>query len=237
MESISIIIPTLNEEKYIGRLLDCLAKQTYKDFEVIIVDGQSDDNTKNVVLEYHNKLDQRIITSQKRGVAYQRNLGASNASHERLLFLDADVSFAEDFLEKSINEIIKKKASVVIPRYVPDDQRWYYRLFFGMINKLLWLMQKIKPCGIGICIFSHKTIHNKVNGFNENLDWTDDMDYIERIGNVSKFIIVPQGIIVSMRRFEKDGTKKTIKKWTQAYLNFLFKRTTKNNEIVYFEDN
>ena len=39
--SLSIIIPTLNEEKYIGKLLDCLSRQSFKDFEVIVVDGKS----------------------------------------------------------------------------------------------------------------------------------------------------------------------------------------------------
>lgn len=42
---LSIIIPTLNEEKYIGKLLDCLANQTYKGFEVIVVDGKSGDKS------------------------------------------------------------------------------------------------------------------------------------------------------------------------------------------------
>ena len=42
--ALSIIIPTLNEERYIGKLLDCLCRQTYKEFEVIVVDGGSKDN-------------------------------------------------------------------------------------------------------------------------------------------------------------------------------------------------
>ena len=46
---LSIIIPTLNEEKYIGKLLECLVNQTYTDFEVIVVDGGSKDKTINKV--------------------------------------------------------------------------------------------------------------------------------------------------------------------------------------------
>ena len=73
----SVIIPTLNEEKYVGVLLNSLEKQEFKDFEVLVVDGNSKDSTCKVVRAYTKSVPNfRLIKSPKRGVAYQRNYGA-----------------------------------------------------------------------------------------------------------------------------------------------------------------
>ena len=90
--SLSIIIPTLNEENYVGKLLDCLCRQTYKDFEVIVVDGNSRDKTISVVEKFRKKLNLRLIKSE-RGVSLQRNVGAKHSKYDRLVFFDADITF------------------------------------------------------------------------------------------------------------------------------------------------
>lgn len=89
---LSIIIPCLNEEFYLEKLLRSLVQQTYKNLEVIIVDGNSKDKTCEIAKKYIQVFPNcRIIISDKRQIAYQRNLGVRKAKYERLLFLDADV--------------------------------------------------------------------------------------------------------------------------------------------------
>lgn len=96
---LSIIIPTLNEEKYLPSLLTDLSRQIYRDFEVIIVDGHSDDATVTKAEHYSHRLPKlTILTSDKRHVCYQRNLGAQAAKAETLLFMDADNRISPNFL-------------------------------------------------------------------------------------------------------------------------------------------
>ena len=72
----SIIIPTLNEEKFLPKLLESLTTQTVKDFEVIVVDGQSKDKTVAVAKRFAGTLQLTVVTSEKPSVSYQRNYGS-----------------------------------------------------------------------------------------------------------------------------------------------------------------
>ena len=78
----SIVIPCLNEEKYLPKLLTNLEKQTLKDFEVIVVDGQSEDKTLAKATSFNNRLKIKTLKADKRNVSFQRNLGAKNAKGE-----------------------------------------------------------------------------------------------------------------------------------------------------------
>ncbi|KKT87511.1 MAG: Cell wall biogenesis glycosyltransferase, partial [Candidatus Collierbacteria bacterium GW2011_GWD2_45_10] len=87
----SVIIPALNEEKYLPLLLADLAKQTTRDFEVIIIDGNSKDKTVAKAKLFKNKLPLlTILSSPVRNVSVQRNQGATKATGRYLLFNDAD---------------------------------------------------------------------------------------------------------------------------------------------------
>ncbi|MBU0614525.1 MAG: glycosyltransferase family 2 protein, partial [Nanoarchaeota archaeon] len=175
MEGLSIIIPTLNEERYVGKLLECLCRQTYKNFEVIVVDGHSDDKTKAVVRKFNDRLSLKLINSDNRNVAYQRNLGASKAKYERLLFLDADVVMDNRFIENSLEQL--KTEAVGIPKYVPLSRKPKFRIIFNSINFWFRLTSKIRPCGIGMGIFSNNKLHIE---FDRRLVMAEDMDYIRK---------------------------------------------------------
>src|SRR3990170_5565992 len=96
----SIIIPTLNEERYLPHLLEDLSKQTFKDFEAIIVDGHSNDATVAQALKFKGKLPElSILQSKERNVSFQRNLGGEKAEGSWLIFMDADNRVPEYFLE------------------------------------------------------------------------------------------------------------------------------------------
>jgi len=93
---ISIIVPTLNEEKNIQNLLGSLEKQTLADYEIIIVDGGSTDKTVDVANNYHSK----VIVEDGLPEFPSRNTGVKIASGEILLFTCADVIFPRDLLAK-----------------------------------------------------------------------------------------------------------------------------------------
>ncbi len=92
---VSIIIPTFNEETVIGSCLKSLTAQSYKKSEIIIVDDGSRDQTTQEV----QKFNVRLLTQKHLGPGPARNRGAKVAQGEILVFVDADMTFAPDFIE------------------------------------------------------------------------------------------------------------------------------------------
>ncbi len=108
---ISIIIPAYNESKVISNCLESLFKQNYQNFEVIIIDDGSEDNTKFKVQSLKLKNKNILLLSQKhQGPAVARNLGASHAKGDILVFVDADMTFDKDFIGNLISPVLKREA-------------------------------------------------------------------------------------------------------------------------------
>ena len=108
MKKFSIIIPVYNVEKYIERTLDSVFNQTFKDFEVIIVNDGSTDNSINLAKKY----DVKVIDSVHVEVSEARNIGEKKATGEYLIFLDSDDYWDEKLLEE-INKSLKNKPDLV----------------------------------------------------------------------------------------------------------------------------
>lgn len=108
---ISIIIPTYNEEKVLPQCIESLGFQTFTDFEIIVVDDGSDDNTVDVLSKLQiSRTKLQILKQNHKGAGAARNLGAGNAKGEILVFVDADMTFDESFLEKLVEPILSGKA-------------------------------------------------------------------------------------------------------------------------------
>lgn len=103
-ELISVIMPAYNSEKYIGDAITSILKQTYDNYELIIVDDCSTDNTANIIKGYmsqNNKI--RVIkNSENIGVAQTRNKGVSEAKGDWIAFLDSDDLWKNNKLERQL---------------------------------------------------------------------------------------------------------------------------------------
>src|SRR3989339_724465 len=117
----SIIIPALNEEKYLSLLLSDLSNQTLRDFEVIVVDGKSEDKTVKIAKSFSDKLPSlEVVSSNVRHVCTQRNLGSKKASGKYLIFSDADNRLPEFFLVGIKYKIELLNADLITPWFKPD---------------------------------------------------------------------------------------------------------------------
>ena len=105
MPKISVIIPVYNTEKYIEKCLESLAKQTMQDFEVIIVNDGSTDNSKKVIKDYmkNSNLDIKYLEKENGGLASARNYGIEHASGKYISFFDSD-----DYLDKDLYKNLEK---------------------------------------------------------------------------------------------------------------------------------
>jgi glycosyltransferase involved in cell wall biosynthesis len=100
---ISIIIPVYNQAKKLIRTLESIARQTYLDYEVIIVNDGSRDNVENIFASYHKKLNSNnnylFINQNNQGAPAARNRGFREAKGDYLLFCDADMVLKPAALE------------------------------------------------------------------------------------------------------------------------------------------
>lgn len=109
---VSVIIPTYNEKKVILDCLESLGKQTLEDFEIIVVDDGSTDSTKKEIENLHKVVPSiKLLTQNHKGPGAARNLGVKKAKGKILVFVDADMTFDEDFLEKLVEPIVEGKIS------------------------------------------------------------------------------------------------------------------------------
>ena len=100
MPKVSVIVPVYKVEKYIGKCIESILSQTFKDFELILVDDGSPDNSGKICDEYAQK-DARILVIHKEngGVSSARNVGISKSNGEWLCFIDSDDSVEQDYIE------------------------------------------------------------------------------------------------------------------------------------------
>ncbi|MDR0866400.1 MAG: glycosyltransferase [Candidatus Symbiothrix sp.] len=101
---ISIVIPLYNKEKQIENTLRSVFSQTFQDFEIVIVDDGSTDNSANIVRSINDKRI-RFIEQKNHGVSMARNIGIQVAKYESIAFLDADDEWKPDYLETQIGLI------------------------------------------------------------------------------------------------------------------------------------
>jgi glycosyltransferase involved in cell wall biosynthesis len=112
MPQVSIVIPTYNAAKYLSRSLSSVLNQTYKDFEIIVVDDGSKDNTEEVVKSFMNLCDIKYIYQENSGgPSKPRNVGIKNAKSDYIVLFDADDMLMPDCLA-SCKELIEKRSEL-----------------------------------------------------------------------------------------------------------------------------
>ncbi|MFH1771972.1 MAG: glycosyltransferase family A protein [Candidatus Omnitrophota bacterium] len=102
MPRVSVIIPTYNCAKYVTEAIDSVLGQTYKDFEIIVIDDGSTDFTKQRLLPYIEKGRIKYLYQENSGHAVSRNTGIRNSSSEYIAFLDADDLWMPNRLEEGV---------------------------------------------------------------------------------------------------------------------------------------
>ena len=104
----SFIVPVYNTEKYLKRCLDSLVSQTYRNFEIIIVNDGSTDKSGEIILKFQNEYKNIIVINQKNeGNSVAKNIGVKNSCGQYILFVDSD-DYVETDLLKIIDEQIEK---------------------------------------------------------------------------------------------------------------------------------
>lgn len=219
---LSIIIPTLNEEKYLPNLLKDLARQKKKNFELIIVDADSEDKTIKTIEPFKDKVDSlKVFVINKRDVVYQKNFGGKKAAGTYLVFIDADSRVSSTLTERLEKEIKKSKFMIYLPTMLPQGGTNSDRILFKIGNFLVELSQNWpKPfVTIGLMVFK-RSFFNHMGGYKiaskgKSNMLSEDHDIVLRgakAGVKAKFLRRIK-VSFSLRRMKKEGRFNVIRKY------------------------
>lgn len=226
---LSIIIPTYNEEEYLPVLLESIKQQDFRDYEIIVADANSKDNTVKIAEEYG------CIVVEGGMPAVGRNNGAKVAKGEYLLFLDSDLKLTEDYLAKVIYEFKMERLGIAITQMKPLSKKTEDKLLHDLANLFMISVEKIKPHGAGCYgIIAKRELHERCGGFNEELTFGEDTEYIERLAKKERFKVLRNAKIgVSTRRLEEEGLATLAKQYGKSTVNDFLGIRTEASDLNY----
>jgi len=202
---VSIVIVAYNEELFIGKLLESIKTQQYKNFEVILVDDHSNDKTVQIAKSFEQYFPLRIVQKEVRGISRSRNYGADFAKGDIILFLDSDVILPPNFIGSNIKSFVNQKLSVAGIDFIAITDNKVDKFITSSYRIWLKTVQYFNPRGIGFCIFASKKLHDKIL-FDESIIMSEDFDYVRRATQEGKFrILADVPAEVSWRRFYKEN--------------------------------
>lgn len=226
---LSIIIPTYNEEEYLPVLLESIKQQDFSDYEIIVADADSKDNTVKIAEEYG------CIVVEGGMPAVGRNNGAKVAKGDYLLFLDSDLKLTEDYLAKVIYEFKMERLGIAITQMKPLSKKTEDKLLHDLANLFMISVEKIKPHGAGCYgIIAKRELHERCGGFNEELTFGEDTEYIERLAKKERFKVLRNAKIgVSTRRLEEEGLATLTKQYGKSTVNDFLGIRTEASDLNY----
>jgi glycosyltransferase involved in cell wall biosynthesis len=210
---VSIVIPTLNEEKFLPLLLDDLAKQIFRDFEVIVVDGNSEDQTVKKAQKFIAKLpEMRILSSKRHNVSHQRNLGGRAAKAPVIVFIDADCRIEPGFLLGLSYRWFTNKTDILSFYLRPDVPGKRNETIATALNLFYDLQSNFKTNYLLEALFAiNKRCFLAVGGFDENRSFDEGHKLLESAnfrGFKAKIVKDPT-YTFSFRRLRRYGLVQT----------------------------
>lgn len=234
MEKVSIVIPTFNRSSSVKKAVESVLNQTYQNFELIIVDDNSNDDTRETISILKDRRIRYHRNKKNLGGSASRNVGINMASSKFIAFLDDDDEWLPEKLEKQIHILEKTKSDFcgvftgfkylkegkVIKRTIPQKEGDLYR-------DLLW-----SNCiGTTSIFLVKKSCLSEIGNFNEKLPASQDWDLYLRLARKYKFKVIQEPLVnycVHEGEQISDSYQKKL-----ASLEYMYENN--KNEIVKFK--
>ncbi|WP_018527628.1 glycosyltransferase [Alkalispirochaeta alkalica] len=198
--AISVIVPALNEARYLPVLLDSLEEQDFSDYEVILADAGSTDGT----AEYARSRKCRVVPGGM--PAAGRNAGAAVARGEFFFFVDADVRLPPGFLRRAHEEIEERFIDFATCEARPLSEVSLDKLLFSFASTITRLTLRTEPRSSGFCIIVSRRLFRRVGGFDETIRLGEDHAFGRAAVKYRPLeFLASVWAEVSVRRLEKEG--------------------------------
>jgi len=222
---VTVVIPTLNESRFVGALLESLRAQALEvDYEVILVDASPGPETVDVVNRFRDVHPIKVIRSEVADVGHQRNLGAQAASHAHLLFVDADVVLGGGVIERCVSRLDQEQLGLVSVRHRPDRSSLGIHATLMVIYALIMLA---RFCGLpvsnGDFLFTNTRTFRRVEGFQSGYLLGEDTDFGYRAAKLGakQLFVWRAAITASSRRLSASSERELASRWIGAYLRVI----------------
>ena len=251
---ISIIMPLYNNEKYVIEAIQSVINQTYKEWELLIINDASTDNSKNVVQKFlHQKKDNRINfidLKENKGVSFARNLGIMKSKGEYISFLDSDDFWDKNFLILLYTKIKKSNYKFCFSRYayIYNDKhivKCKTKLNEGNLIKYIYMnknrWEMLFPFHIGSILIENQFLKTSKIKFPEDQTLFEDALFIGKLLCITKAVAVNKILMYYRQQnnsaFHKDFSPEEYNQ-ELIYFNKLKKYAQKNNLLnIYKLDN
>lgn len=212
MAKVSVIIPAYNGDRYLAEAIDSVLAQTYSDYEIIVVDDGSTDNTRHIVEQYGSTV--LYLSQNNQGVAASRNLGLAAARGEYIAFLDQDDIFLPHKLSSQV-ALLKQNCDLGMVNsgwQIVDElgnvkaavQPWQQIPHLDCANLLIW-----KPVFLGAMLFRRSWLERS-KGFDTALEQTPDVDLVMRLAMMNCSAAWTEQTTVKYRQHEANASKNTL---------------------------
>lgn len=235
----SVVIPTLNEEKYIAKSLVSFKKQTYKNFEIIVVDGGSTDNTLSIAKKFGAK----VVRLTNSNICQARQEGLEKATGEIVVGADADNTYPQDHLERIVNNFDKYPDAIAVVgggvfekkplwgHYGWKFQYWIINIIYKLTGFVLYAP------AFNISYLRKRML--QIGGYKTYLDYGgDELDILERLRKAGRIIFDENLVSYASSRRLRGGVLSTLfLHWIYYYwLNYIlakiFKKTVLRGQPV-----